>query len=286
MRASANRIVKPLVLIGALVLGGVSVLLWSKMRGGIASQNHPDPPLLTLAAAQAEVKFPIRAPKQVPANGIVQGARVFEVRVQNLDEIVAQFKAQQKPFTGYGLLFLKKGEHFSVRAAQASPAEKAGMSSREPGELLALNGRPVPADNVSAWKMITSIARGSGALSVTYSTLREGVRTVRIQQKAEYLTGAEMPDLAQGKRIAIPLSIRGKQVTLLEWPAKRMKASVPGSRMVNIQGFSVMLTGPELTPSAFWSDGGMDFTLDNSRGALTRDEVVSLIESMKKLTDR
>ncbi len=283
-RASRMSRVIRLYLLVVTVIAGVWFVITAPQHAGLRgdAENVLDSPLITIAEAQSHADFPIKVPPTLPGEANVKGARVIRVTVRNLDDVIARAKASQRPFTGYGVLFLPQGKRLMVRAHQASPAEKSGLPSDQLFQLISLDDEKITASNASAWSRIRKALNSPPPLKVTYADKDGTSRSVVIAQKESFMAGAEMPQIDQRNRIALIFSIRGREFTLLEGPSSKTEPTLPEARPIRVSGQPVWFMGSETKPSAYWRNGGTDFSLDNSHGALDRKEVYELIESMLK----
>jgi hypothetical protein len=260
----------------ACILGG-AIVLYPKLRG---VRDGSVPPILTVAEAQSQIRYSLYVPRKLPPGVTLRGASVYEIHVRNMEEVRKQVRANQKPFTGYGLMLIPQGDRIMGRAVPGSPAEKAGVPSNYM-EIVAMNGRPLGSSAREAWVRASAATHAAPPLKLKLRDPSGGVRNIEIARRETFMAGAEMPILPRkGKLAALQFRVRGRQFFLMESPSPSETPMPAKERSVLVRGITVWLSGPENTPSAFWTEGGLDFGLDNYQYALTQDEVLQIIGAM------
>jgi hypothetical protein len=261
------------------------------------------PSLLTPAEAQQQVRFTIAVPKQMPAGSKLQGVRVFPVNVQPVPSGLGR---RRKPIKqrGYGVFVEPRGELYNIEAYPGSPAEKDGLSSAIPLQLLTVNGRPITVAEQSKLAALppkqrynrqtptlVNLLNAAPPIKLGVKDASGAARTVvLIHDGAWYLrtnTTLQIPVHDQ-MRASLLYTIHGKQMVIAETripvivaPKSASYASVPpGTHRKSIGGSQVIFYGPSATPNAMFHRNGIEYDVYNIQNALTEPEEEAMIASM------
>ena len=295
-----------LLAVALTTLTAASATFGRPLQGSLraAGQARPSPalPVLTVAEAQRQVSFPLYVPREIPAGGAVTGVRVYEITLSDPQSVQATIRVNTKPITGYGLVWRYENHNIMVRSLPGSPAEKAGLSSRQAVPLVSVNGYEVqPAKDArhdraffARWEAMTEPERRAvrkrrppltlrlmaRPLRLTVRDADGATRRITLARPERFTFRPEAPNAENaGWRAALLLDIAGRSVALLQSPPAKGKPALPeNARRVQVNGKAVRLAGPQDAPSAFWREPGADMALQNP-GVLSLPEVCRLVGS-------
>jgi hypothetical protein len=303
----SRRLLKYALLLAAASMGAAAAALLP----GLQDRQSPNlraagaPPIISVEAAQREVPFTIRVPRFLPAGCRLDGVRVGQIVQRNREEVQARKRANAKPIHAYGIVLsfgIDDNEIF-VRGLPGSPAERAGLGGELGVQVVEANGyRPRTAEYEAEQAgllghRVNDPARRAAARKnppLLYCMAREPLRltvkdpdgklrTVVIPGRETWTFRPEESKVnAAGNRAYLLFTMHDSRFVLHE---SRTVAGVrpaisPGAQPIVVRGTEVWLLGVPRAPTAIWQHDGVDFMLDNPQLALSRQEILSMIESL------
>ncbi|MCC6731392.1 MAG: hypothetical protein IT208_18865 [Chthonomonadales bacterium] len=301
LRVTMRRWTRPLLLTGAMLVGGGVVVLWPWVRQRLTPPASEGPPVLSIARAQEEVPFPIYVPTELPADGRVTGVVVN--RVQEVSRARGSgrrtdpdaIRRIQRTRHGYGIAIGSLEGRLMVFAGRETPAARAGMPVGTLFTLLAVDGKDVRsitkgAATGSAEAAVTSATRHAPPLRLTVRDSWGRVRTYLLAEQGPYLypeTPTAPRPRKHHKQAAVLMQVRGRQCVLIESEVNddeepAMSIGAAGARRVDVAGQEVWFSGAPDAPGAVWLKGDrVHFWLNNHGKAISQEEAVRLIRSLR-----
>jgi hypothetical protein len=238
----------------------------------------------------------------------LEGVRVSQIKLRNREQVEEMMRKNTHEMFGYGIVtrgdIARNG--IFLRADQGSPGARAGIGKDWELRLLAVNGyRPAsPAKEVARTRAFLRmddaaqrraiekkelpllLRMHAQPLRLTVKDPQGATRIIVLPRPEKYIFRPDEPTFYRGdpagNRVALLFSLRDQNFVLHEnrtVPGAK-QATPPLAEHIRVRGTDVLLSGPPLTPSAFWQRDGVDFTLDNYQLAVARKEALSMIASL------